>query len=99
MNAFENRLGMEGPQNFRGLVGNLVEGSDLFPIKTIGKNEQMTILDAIENNEVSLYVPERADDKMLDAVHCLVTIYDELKKQEPDQDFITSTVKQLKEYL
>jgi len=98
MNNFEKETGMESFSSFRGLVGHLVENSDLFPVKKVGE-EQMSILDAIEKNEITLYVPERASDKMLDAVHCLISIHEELEKEEPDQNFIESTVERLKEYL
>ena len=99
MKDFENEIREEGALSFRELVGGLIKESTLFPSKEIGRGETLDILDAIEKNEVSLYVPEGASDRMLDAVHCLTAIYDELSKKDPDQDFTLSTVEQLKEYL
>lgn len=67
------------------------------------EKDRLGILEAIENNDVSAYIDEyfggRPSDRVLDAVECLIHVYDELKKEEPDKDFIASTVEQLKEYL
>ena len=97
-NKFEQEAGMETGSGFRGIVGRLIENSTLFPPKTIG-DKKLTILDAIEQNEITLYVPEHTSDRMLDAVNCLTAVYEELKKVEPDQEFIAGTVAHLKEYL
>ena len=98
MSTLEGNLNPERAVEFRRLVENLVKNSSLFPLKTIGK-EELGILDVIESNEVTLYVPENASDRMLDAVHCLIEIYDELGKETPDEDSINQTVSLLKEYL
>lgn len=63
------------------------------------ETERVGIIKAIENNILSSFVPRNADDKTLDAVSCLTSIYDELGKDEPDKKFIEQTVEQLKEYL
>lgn len=95
--------GMEKPKNeFRGLVEGLLKGSDIFPVISVGdKGEKMSVIDALEKNELSLYVDYsgNSSDKKLDAVHCLVAIYDELKKPDPDHEFVEQTIEQLKEYL
>ena len=73
---------------FRGLVGNLFTEDAIF-----GRD----ILDAIEQNRLSSYPIH--GDRQRDAVECLIHIYDELAKEEPEEDFIEQTVEQLKEYL
>lgn len=89
----------EKNQRFESLVESLVKGSSLFPEKQITPDEKLDIVKAIENNEITLYLGNHAGDRILDAVHCLTAIYDELGKDEPDEDFLNQTVEQLKEYL
>jgi hypothetical protein len=55
------------------------------------------ILDAIEQNKLSLY--RIVGDREHNAVDCLISIYDELAKEEPKEDFIEQTIERLKEYL
>ena len=86
-------------QRFESLVKSLVAGSSTLPAKSLGPDTKLGIIEAIERNEVTLYVSDSAGDRVLDAVHCLTAIYDELGKDEPDEDFVEQTVEQLKEYL
>jgi hypothetical protein len=74
-------------------------GSSLFPEKQLSPDTKLGIVEAVENNEITLYLGNSTGDKVLDAVHCLTAIYDELGKDEPDEDFISKTVEQLKGYL
>lgn len=91
---------MEGKnKEFERLVGHLVAQSSLFPDKKLTPSTKLGIIKAIENNEVTLYVSESANDRTLDAVNCLTAIYDELGKDSPDRDFLIQTVKQLQTYL
>ena len=99
MPNLEGAAGKEGTSRFRELVAGIVEESDSFPPKEIGEGETLSIIDAIENNEVSIYVGGHPSDRMMDAVTYLLAIYDELKKAEPDQEFIDRTIDELKEYL
>lgn len=86
-------------QRFESLVKSLVAGSSTLPEKSLSPDTKLGIVEAIERNEVTLYVDQSAGDEVLDAVRCLTAIYDELGKDEPDEDFIEQTVEQLKEYL
>lgn len=97
----EPKFEVKKPTEFRLLVEDLVKNSYLFGewVNPVDPDEKMSVLDAIEKNELSLYMGERANDRELDAVNCLTAIYDELKKSSPDNDFIEETVEQLKEYL
>jgi len=97
----EPKFEMKQPTEFRELVESLVEGSGLFKdwVNPTNPDEKMSVLDAIEKNELSLYMGERASEQKIDAVRCLTAIYDELKKSGPDSDFIEQTVERLKEYL
>jgi len=91
---------MENPKNerspqkesqntkFRALVeGLFTEGTDL----------DKGVLDAIEQNRLSSYPIH--GDRRRDAVECLIHIYDELAKENPEESFIEQTVERLKEYL
>ncbi len=98
MNSFEGATHREHPEDFRSLVGTLVEHSRLFPPRKFGK-EEVTVVDAIERNIVPLYLPENPTDEMSEAIHCLTTIHDELQKGEPDEELIKNAVEQLKTYL
>lgn len=98
MNSFEGTTHKEQSEGFRGLVGKLLEHSELFPPKKFGE-EEVTIIDAIERNIVPLYLPENPSTEMNEAVHNLTTLYDELQKREPDQTVVKSTVEQLKTHL
>lgn len=95
--------GMEKPKSeFRNLVEGLLKESNLFPVVTIpsGSEEKMSVIEAVENNELMLYIELAGEtDERLDAVHCLVTINDELEKPDPDHEFVEQTIEQLKEYL
>jgi hypothetical protein len=68
-------------------------------LKEEKKEERTKIIEAIEKNELSSYLGERPSDQQSDAANCLVAIYDEMKKPNPDEAFIEQTVAQLKEYL
>lgn len=67
------------------------------------ENERTAVIDAIEKNEIAYYLDKNfgpnPSTERIDATDCLIHIFDELKKEEPDQDFIASTIEQLKEYL
>lgn len=71
--------------------------------KKVMEEERIAVLTAIENNDLSGFIDtrfgSRPSDGVMDAVHYLTTIYDELKKDEPDQNFVAQAVEQLKEYL
>lgn len=101
--SIESEPKFEGEKSsrFRQLVEGLVDKSEVLDDWTnpTKPEETMSILDAIEKNELSLYAGERTSDKELDAINCLTAIYDELKEEEPDEEFIKETVEQLKEYL
>ncbi len=87
--------------DFRDLVGDLVKNSETLKDKVIavGNNGiKINILDAIENKGLSEYA-DGANDRTLDAINCLIEIYDELKKDTPNGDFIEQTIEDLKEYL
>ena len=100
-------------QRFRQLVESLLKKSNQFSDfitsrnlearsaeeKNNIENNRTKIIKAIENNELSEFIGENASDKTLDAVSCLTSIYDELGKDKPDEEFIEKTVEQLKEYL
>ncbi len=97
----EPKFEMKQPNEFRDLVEDLVKNSETLKDRVIsigGIEEKINILDAIEGKGLTDYA-DGADDKTLDAIHCLMAIYDELKKDEPDDDFIEETVERLKEYL
>lgn len=107
MEKFGEGMHMEGAQNFRGLVGKLIEGNDLFPILTVEDDEheggeKMTVLDAIEKNELPLYLKLSGLESSsggVDAVNCLTALYEESRKLNPDKNFIADTVEMLKGYL
>lgn len=65
--------------------------------------DRTAVLEAIENNDLSHFIEtrfgSRPNNNVLDAIHCLTSIYDETKKENPDQDFIEETTEQLKGYL
>ncbi|OGY62901.1 MAG: hypothetical protein A2745_02275 [Candidatus Harrisonbacteria bacterium RIFCSPHIGHO2_01_FULL_44_13] len=87
---------------FRQLVENLVEKSGLFEpqIGPSGPDGKMTILDAIEKNQLPRYMEKYKDDKKrVDAMYSLLEIYDGLGKENPDEDVINETMRILKEYL
>jgi len=99
---------------FRKLVEGLVAESDLFQVtqskaalsgehageETRATREQrLEIIKAIEDNDLAFYLGEPQSDAQLDAIHYLVAIYDELKKDEPNKAFIEETVGQLKKCL
>jgi len=67
------------------------------------EKERTEIIEAIEKNDLSFYIEKNfsknPSNKVIDAVHCLTTIHDELEKESPDENFISDTVEQLKEYL
>ena len=67
------------------------------------KDEKTAVLTAIENNDLTSFVAAKfggePNDTVMDAIRCLTAIYDELKKAEPDENFVRETVEQLKEYL
>lgn len=98
MKSFEGAVNAERPRDFRNLIGELVEHSELFPLKRFGE-EELTIVDAIERNVLTLYMPERPSNNMLNAARCLTTIHDELENGEPDKELIERTVGELKGYL
>lgn len=87
--------------DFRSLVESTVKDSEVLTdwVNPIKPEETMSVLDAIERNEVSLYIGKRPSDRKNDAVNLLVAIYDELKKPTPDQDFIEESVERLKGYV
>ena len=97
----EPKFEMSRDVRFRQLVENLIEQSGTFEIWTnpINPSEKMSVIDAIEKNELSIFIGNHARDKKLDAVYCLIAIYDELKRDKPNEDFIKETVEHLKEYL
>ena len=64
-------------QRFESLVKSLVVKSATLPEKSLGPDIRLGIIEAIERNEVTLYVSEHANNRVLDAVHCLTAIYDE----------------------
>jgi len=101
--SIEARPKFEGERNsrFRQLVEDLVDKSETLRdwINPINPEETMSVLDAIEKNELSLYGGRSTWDKKIDAMNCLTKIYDELKKENPDEEFIKETVERLKEYL
>ncbi|MDO8600427.1 MAG: hypothetical protein Q7R73_02275 [bacterium] len=74
-------------QRFEELVKDFVEESSLFPERKLNQNEDLDIIRAIENNKIALYLGNLAKDKVLDAVHRLVAIYDELGRDKPDENF------------
>lgn len=95
----ENKGLQEKNQRFESLVGDLIKKSSLFPDVELLPDDTLSIMNAIENNEASTYTGSRASDQMLDAITCLNAIYDELGKEDPDEDHIEQVVEQLKEYL
>lgn len=106
MNHFEEMPAAEKKENFRDIVGALVDASELFPILSMSKEqigkEEMTIVDAIENKEVAFYLKEAgldSDERAIDTVNCLMTIHDELESPKPDHDFIAQNVGILKDLL
>jgi hypothetical protein len=86
-------------RRFENLVGKSVANSSLLPNKLLSPTSELGIVTAIENGETSTYLGNCANDRTLDAVHCLLAIYDELGKDEPDEEFISETVTRFKEYL
>ncbi|MDP3954170.1 MAG: hypothetical protein Q8Q06_01995 [bacterium] len=86
-------------QEFERLVKTLVADSSSLPAKELSSGKKLDVVSAIENNDLSFYVGERVSDKTKDAIDCLIAIYDELAKDEPEHDFIEETVEQLKGYL
>jgi hypothetical protein len=92
----------EQNKEFRGLLEDLITQSEnglLAPVR-ISEDEELSVLDAVENNELSLYAGgNERNDKKLDALNLITSIYDELGKENPDNDFIVETVEELKEYL
>ncbi len=86
---------------FRMLVEDLIEESSLLPewVNPTNPDEKMSVLDAIEGGEATLYLDEYASDEQINAVTCLFSVYVELENEEPDDDFIQDTIEQLKEYL
>ena len=99
----ENEPKFEVTQNqrFRQLVEDLVDKSETLSVwvNPTNSDDKMTVIEAIEKNDVSTYTGQYAGDKKLDAIHCLTSIYDELGKDKPDEEFIEETVKTLKQYL
>ena len=92
--AFEN----PNTSRFRSLVEDLVKGSNALPTVDI-PGGTLNVLDAIESGELSLYAENCFVAGADDAIRCLLAVYEELEKDEPDESFIESTVEQLKEYL
>ncbi len=67
------------------------------------EKERTEIIEAIEKNNVVHFLESKfgpnPNDKVTDAVQCLVTIYDALEKVVPDDELIDSAVEQLRTYL
>lgn len=87
--------------SFRDLVEDLVNKSETLGtwVNPTNPDDKMTVIEAIEKDDLATYAGQYASDKKLDAIHCLTSIYDELKKDKPDDDFIEETVEHLKMYL
>ena len=101
MGIGEPKLEYKQSSDFKGLVEDLINKSITLKERPdpINKNSKLNILDAIENNRITDYTGDNANDKELDAINYLIAIHDELKKPSPDNDFIEETVERLKEYL
>ena len=102
MKIGEPKFETKQPTEFRTLVEDLLKDSKLLEDwinPREGSNEKMSVIDAIEKNELPFYAGNYRSDRELDAINCLTAIYDELKKSDPNNNFIEETVAQLREYL
>ena len=99
MDLLEGSVGKEGTQSFRDLVGPLLKDSPMFPPKEMPNGESLGILDAIENGELSHYVPEGVNDPRADVIDTITGIYRELKKDYPAGDYIDDAIDRLQTYL
>lgn len=72
------------------------EFAELFPYANIG-GEKMSLFDALENNELSVYVDLIGinTDSKRDVLECLLCIHNELEKEDPD----LSSVSEIKDQL
>jgi hypothetical protein len=97
--SFKNEAESGKNARFERLVRDLLAGSDMFPEKQLTADTKVDVMTAIEKNLTASYVGARSDGKFLEGMDCLVAIYDEVHKEQPDEAFIEETVEQLKEYL
>lgn len=86
---------------FRELVQDLVKESNLFGISIDPSNpeDRMTVLDAIEKNQILIYTDRYSDNRKINALLCLIAIYHEIATEEPDQCRLNTMTEKLKEYL
>ena len=101
MSFEEQKFEMKEPTKFRRLVGDLIEGSDLFKewVNPVNPDDKMSIIDAIENDRMAEYTGNKVGGKKLNAIECLMNIHEQLKKPDITEEFIEQAIEQLREYL
>jgi hypothetical protein len=89
----------EKNESFEKLTQELIAKNPYLTDNVLKSGEKLSILKAIEDDRVTEYVEASDDfgDGLSDTIHNLTKIYEELGKENPDENFLTERMQMIQE--